>query len=359
VRIGYLIGCHRGSYERPLPGAAEACDQIDEIIEEGLTAERAGFHSLQITDRHGTPNTFFPGPEQLLTILARETERVAIGSYSYVATLFHPMRAAEQFSVIDNISQGRLYTTVSRGFDPVLWGQFGMPQEHLLGKFQEALKIWNLAFLRERFDFPGKYWQVEQGLLAPPPYQEHGWPLWGGGNATIAAIERCADYSTCWTCDQFPIRRETWEEQTGAYRRRAQERGKQPFIVMGREAAVADTFEHAARGLEGDVVPEMRQYFRKGIFTHHPDFRTEDDITAERVARHCVIGTAEQCIEQVERYREELGVDYITVRCRLPAGADAAAMREQIMRFGEEVAAPIGRKYPPTEHPAIPAACRW
>ena len=67
--------------------------------------------------------------------------------------------------------------------------------------------------------------------------------------------------------------KETWDEQTGAYRSRAEELGKQPFIVMLREAAVADTFEQAAKGLEEWVVPEMRLYFRKGIFTRHPDFR--------------------------------------------------------------------------------------
>ena len=312
-----------------------------------------------MSDRHGTPNCFFPGPEQALTIFARETERVAIGSFSFVATLFHPMRAAEQFSVIDNLSRGRLYTAASRGFDPVLWGQFGMPQEHLLGKFQEALKIWNLAFERKRFDFAGKYWQVEDGFLAPPPYQDGGWPIWGGGNANLAAIARSADYGTCWTCDQSPVSPATWEEWAGAYRDRARELGKTPFIVMLREAAVADSFEEAAKGLDEWVVPEMRLYFRKGMFTDHPDFHRESDITAERLARHCVMGTAQECIEQIERLHEERGVDYLSVRCRLPAGADAARMREQMLRFGDEVVAPIHKKYPPIEHPAIPAACRW
>ena len=71
--------------------------------------------------------------------------------------------------------------------------QFGIPQEKLLGRFNEQIKIWREAFKGERFDFDGKYWQVEQGLLAPQPYQEGGWPIWGGGNASPAAIRRSAD----------------------------------------------------------------------------------------------------------------------------------------------------------------------
>ena len=105
-----------------------------------MLAERAGFHSIQVPDRHGRTECYFPGPEQILTILARETDRVAIGSFTWLATLFHPMKGAEQFSVIDNLSQGRLYTTVSRGFHPGYWMQFGIPQEKLLGRFLEAVE---------------------------------------------------------------------------------------------------------------------------------------------------------------------------------------------------------------------------
>src|SRR5262249_9594357 len=153
------------------------------------------------------------------------------------------------------------------------------------------------------------------------------------------AIRRCAEYATCWTCDQFPVSLQTWNERVGAYRDYARELGKQPFVVMLREAAVADSFEHAATGLEDSVVPEMRLYFGQGGIPPHHDFQTESDLTAENMARHCVMGTAEQCIEQIERYHQEFGVDYMSVRCRLPAGSDAARMREQLLRFGEEVVA--------------------
>ena len=43
------------------------------------------------------------------------------------------MKALEQFAVIDRLSGGRLATTVSRGFLGPFWGQFGVPEERLLG----------------------------------------------------------------------------------------------------------------------------------------------------------------------------------------------------------------------------------
>ncbi len=359
MRIGYLIDLHKGGYDQPMPTAADAVATEEAMIEEGIIAEKAGFHSLQVPDRHGRTECYFPGPAQLLTILARETERVAIGTYTLVSTLYHPMEAAEWFSVIDNLSRGRLYTTISRGFHAGYWQQFGISQEKMLGRMLEFIKVWKLAFEGERFDFDGEHYKVEQGLLAPQPYQEGGWPIWGGGNAAPAAIRRSASYGSCWTCDPFPLMKSVWDEQAGLYREHARDLGKEPFIVLMRDGWVADSFEDAAREFGSHFVEEMRFYYRQGIFTHHPDFQSEEEITAERAAPHTIMGTAEQCREQLERYHEEFGVDYFTIRFRMPTGPSMEKAREQIQRFGEEVVQPIHRKYPAPDHPAIPAACHW
>jgi alkanesulfonate monooxygenase SsuD/methylene tetrahydromethanopterin reductase-like flavin-dependent oxidoreductase (luciferase family) len=103
----------------------------------------------------------------------------------------------------------------------------------------------------------------------------------------------------------------------------------------------------------------MKFYFRQGIYTKNPEFQTEDDITVEKAGPHLIMGSPETCIEQLERYHEEYGVDYFTLRFRMPTGPSMAAAREQIERFGEEVVQPIHKKYPAVDHPAIPEICRW
>lgn len=359
MRIGYLIDLHKGGYDQLIPTPEDAHQTMEAMIEEGILAEKAGFHSLQVPDRHGRTECYFPGPMQLLTILARETERVAIGTYTCVATLYHPMHAAEQFSVIDNLSKGRLYTTISRGYHAGYWQQFGIPQEKLLGRFKEFIAVWNEAMKGERFDFDGKHYRVEQGLLTPQPYQRGGWPIWGGGNANDDAIRRCAEYADSWTCDPYPLKKEVWDEQRGKYAEYARELGKKPFVVLMRDGWVADSFEDAAQEFGRYFVDELKFYHRAGIFKNHPDFQSEADITAERCAPHLVMGSPQQCIEQLERYHEEFGVDYFTLRFRMPKGPSLEAAREQILRFGEEVVQPIHRKYPAPDHPAIPAACRF
>ena len=64
MRIGYLIDLHKGGYEQPMPAPQDAHDTMDAMIEEGIIAERAGFHSIQIPDRHGRTEAISPAPSR-------------------------------------------------------------------------------------------------------------------------------------------------------------------------------------------------------------------------------------------------------------------------------------------------------
>jgi len=67
MRIGYLIDLHKGGYDQPMPTPEDAHATMEAMIEEGVLAERSGFHSIQVPDRHGRTECYFPGPEQILT----------------------------------------------------------------------------------------------------------------------------------------------------------------------------------------------------------------------------------------------------------------------------------------------------
>jgi alkanesulfonate monooxygenase SsuD/methylene tetrahydromethanopterin reductase-like flavin-dependent oxidoreductase (luciferase family) len=359
MRIGYLIDVHGGPYDQPMPDRDDVSAKLDWMIEECLIAERSGFHSIQVPHRHGRTETYFPGPFQLLTILARETNRVAIGTFTLVSTLFHPMLVAEQCAVIDNLSRGRLFLSMARGYHPGYWQYFGVPQERLLGRHLEAIRILKQALKGERFTYHGDFWNVEDSIVAPQPYQVDGFPIWGAGDSA-AAMARAATYGEAWCCSPFPLQKEYWDETVGVYRARAEERGKKPFVVLMRDGWVADDFETAAKTFGEPYVDDMRFYHRLGIMDHHPEFKDEAALTPANMKGHAVMGNPEECIEQLERYESEFGVDYILMRMRLPTGPSFPETREAIQRFGEEVVSYFNKKDPqPIDHPAIPEGARW
>jgi alkanesulfonate monooxygenase SsuD/methylene tetrahydromethanopterin reductase-like flavin-dependent oxidoreductase (luciferase family) len=344
VRIGYLIDTQVAGIGRSPERIGPA---MEAMLAEGVLAEQAGFHSVHVPDRHGIGATVFPAPEQLLTLLAHETQRVMLGTFTWVGTLVHPMKALEQFAVIDRLSGGRLVTTVSRGFLPQFWGQFGVPEGRMLGRFQDALRVWRTAMGGESFDHASDFWPVTGGRLAPTPEQPGGWPIWGGGNQAVAAIERTPRYAAAWTTDPMPTTREAFTANADRYRAAARERGKVPFVVGMRDGWIADT-EEEARAVFGPHYDRMAGFYA-----------ANDHVTTAGAQSAALIGTPEQCLEQLVHLHEDWGIDYVVLCCRLSTGPGFSAAAEQIQRLGEEVVRPLHERYPAPDHPAIPQACRW
>ena len=360
MRIGYLIDLHKGGYDQPMPTPQDAHETMEQMIEEGIIAEKAGFHSIQIPDRHGRTECYFPGPEQILTILARETDRIAIGTFTLVHTLMHPMKTAEEFAVIDNLSKGRLYMHACRGaITPGTGSSSGSRRSTCSGASRRRSRSGSSPSRVSASTSTASTGRSSRGCsrraLPAGRLADLGWrQRRAGRDPALGGLRRLLDDAIRSRCA-----RRSGRSRPGSTGSARTELGKKPYIVMMRDGWVADSFEHAAAQFGTHFVEEMRFYYRQGIFTHHPDFQRESDITSERAAPHLIMGTPQQCIEQLERYHEEFGVDYFTIRFRMPTGPSMEAAREQIQRFGEEVVQPIHKKYPAPDHPAIPAACRW
>ena len=287
MRIGYLIDLNKGGYDQPMPTPEDAHDTVEMMIQEGIIAEQAGFHSLQVPHRHGRTECYFPGPSRSSPSSRARPSKVAIGTFTYVGTLYHPMKAAEQFAIIDNLSEGRLYTTVSRGFHPGYWMQFGIPQEKLLGRFNEAIKIWQRGLQGRALRLRRRALAGGAGAAgARSPTRRAGGRSGAAATRARAAIRRSAAYGEAGPATRPRCCKDVWDERappTGEY---AEELGKKPFIVLMRDGWVDDSFERAAGEFgthlrQGDAASTSVRASTRTIRTS----RSESDITIERL-RH-------------------------------------------------------------------------
>src|SRR4051794_10151973 len=104
-----------------------------------------------------------------LAALAATTERVRLGPL--VASLaFHPPGlVARMAASIDEISQGRFTLGVGAGWNETEFRAFGIPFGHRVTRFEEAFEIVRRLVAGERVTFAGRFHQVEDALLLPPP----------------------------------------------------------------------------------------------------------------------------------------------------------------------------------------------
>jgi len=94
-------------------------DKYRLVLEAARFADRHSFQSVWVPERHFTPmGGLYPNPAVLHAALARETKRVRLMAGSVVAALHHPIRIAEEWAMVDNLSGGRVGLSFASGWNP-------------------------------------------------------------------------------------------------------------------------------------------------------------------------------------------------------------------------------------------------
>ncbi|KPH98544.1 Natural product biosynthesis luciferase-like monooxygenase domain containing protein [Actinobacteria bacterium OK074] len=119
----------------------------DRVVETARFADEHGFSSLWLPERHfHSFGGLFPNPAVLASVLARETKRVRINSGSVVLPLHDPVRVAEEWSMVDNLSGGRVGLGCATGWharDFALHPErFEQRRELAFAHLEDVLTLW-------------------------------------------------------------------------------------------------------------------------------------------------------------------------------------------------------------------------
>jgi alkanesulfonate monooxygenase SsuD/methylene tetrahydromethanopterin reductase-like flavin-dependent oxidoreductase (luciferase family) len=106
-----------------------------------LQAEPLGFDSVWTIEHHFTDYTMCPDPVQYLTYIAARTERVKLGTMVIVLPWHDPMRVAEQISMLDHVSDGRMILGLGRGLGRVEYDGFRVAMDEGRGRFVEYAEL--------------------------------------------------------------------------------------------------------------------------------------------------------------------------------------------------------------------------
>jgi natural product biosynthesis luciferase-like monooxygenase protein len=98
------------------------------VIESARFADQHGFSSVWIPERHFTKEGWlYPNPAVLQAHLAAQTQHIQLRAGSVVIPLHHPIRVAEEWAMVDNLSGGRVGISFASGWNP---GDFALFPEH-------------------------------------------------------------------------------------------------------------------------------------------------------------------------------------------------------------------------------------
>jgi natural product biosynthesis luciferase-like monooxygenase protein len=118
--------------------------KYDDILTIARAADALGFDAIWTPERHFQDfGQVFPSPAVLSAALAVATERIALRAGSVVLPLHHPLRVAEDWAIIDNLSGGRAGISVATGWHSA---DFVLAPDKFAGRWAHALD--GIALLR-------------------------------------------------------------------------------------------------------------------------------------------------------------------------------------------------------------------
>ncbi|MCP4417734.1 MAG: LLM class flavin-dependent oxidoreductase, partial [Chloroflexi bacterium] len=141
-------------------------------------ADQHGFEAVWTPERHFHAfGGLYPSPTVISAAIAVMTKNVRIRTGSYVSPLHSPIRAAEEWAVVDNLSNGRVDLGIAAGWQPndfvLRPGNYPDRKEIMFRDIETVRKLWRGESIKVMNDL-GK--EIEVQTLPHPVQKEL--PVW-------------------------------------------------------------------------------------------------------------------------------------------------------------------------------------
>ena len=331
-------------------GSSSESGKYSLLLESAKFADRNGFCAVWTPERHFQRfGGLYPNPSVLGAALAVITENVKIRAGSVALPLHHPVRVAEEWSVVDNLSHGRVALSFASGWHPddfVFAPAIYERRKDVMFDYIDRIKrLW----AGDAVEFDGIGGGVPLRIM-PRPIQAT-LPVWITTAGSSATWAKAGKIGANIFCALVGYSYNDLAERIDLYRKARQENGHDPL------AGQVTVMIHTYIGDDGAAVKAMvrepmcrylRSYFQQfaGV-VEGSDTITEDD-KAAIVARafdsyyedSLLIGTRRKCETVVDRLIEA-GADELA--CLVDFGLEFDVVMEGLVRLAalrEEYARP-------------------
>ncbi len=132
-------------------------------------AEPLGFDSVWGAEHHFDDYTMCPNVAQFLTWVAGRTTRAKLGSMVMVLPWHDPVRVAEEVSVLDNLSDGRVILGIGRGLGRIEFNGFRLDMGQSRGRFTEHAEAILQGLETGHIDYHGTHYRQPRVAVRPAP----------------------------------------------------------------------------------------------------------------------------------------------------------------------------------------------
>lgn len=324
-------------------GSKETEDKYRLVIESAKIADRQGFAAVWTPERHFQDfGGLYPNPSVLSAALAVITERIQIRAGSVALPLHHPVRVAEEWSVIDNLSRGRVAVSFASGwhpddfiFAPDLYDE---RRETMFRHIELIQKLW----AGETVHFRGVKGQEVEVKIMPKPLQPL-LPIWITSSGSAETWSHAGAIGANVLAAYVGYSDEELSERINLYRASRAAHGhdaQRGVVTLMLHTFVGENEDAVRQKVRVPFTNYLRTYFKQYENVHvAPDAISDADKDALMAAAfekyfesHTLLGTPAKCARLLDRLTR-LGVD--EVACLVDFGVEAEAVLDSLHHLNE------------------------
>lgn len=147
----FSVQDHHPTFKRTIP------ELYNEVLEQGILADKLGYNSFFVAEHHFHEYGAVPNPAIFLTALAQHTNRIKLGPAISILTFHNPLTIAENYAMLDVLSQGRLVMGVGSGYLKHEFEGYNINPEQKRERFDENLFVLKQALSGQKIEFKGKF----------------------------------------------------------------------------------------------------------------------------------------------------------------------------------------------------------
>lgn len=322
-------------------------DKYRLLLESARFGDRNGFSAVWTPERHFQSfGGLYPNPSVTSAALATITETIELRAGSCVLPLHSPIRVAEEWAVVDNLSNGRVGIAVAAGWQPNDFVIRPEAFENAKDVMFESTDIVKRLWRGETLEFPGATGKPVQVRTLPRPIRKE-LPVWvttagnpetyrQAGEAGANVLTHLLGQSVEELAEKIDIYRAAWREQGHP---------GEGQVTLLLHTLVGDDEERVKETARGP----MKNYLKSAVFLvkaaawNFPTFKKLSEESGQTLDEYFdsmserdldelldfaferyyetsgLFGTPARCLAMVDRLKE-IGVDEIG--CLIDFGAD-------------------------------------
>ncbi|MEN2737902.1 LLM class flavin-dependent oxidoreductase [Microbacterium sp. X-17] len=317
-------------------------ERIRDTLTIAKHAEEVGLDVFAIGEHHNPP-FWSSSPTTTLAYIAAQTERLVLSTSTTLITTNDPVKIAEDFAVLQHVSNGRTDLMLGRGNTGPVYPWFGQDIRQGLPLAIENYNLLHRLWREDVVDWSGQFRSPLESFTSTPRPLDGVPPfVWHGSIRTPEIAEQAAYYGDGFFANNIFWPKEHYQRLIGLYRQRYAHYGhgtpEQAIVGLGGQ--------FFARTKSQDAVAEFRPYFDNApVYGHGPSLEDFTEMTP------LTVGSPQQVIDRYASMRETFG-DYQRQLFLVDhAGLPLKIVLEQLDILGGEIV-PVLRKELARDRPA-------